>query len=341
MSDGTAAATGEEALAAGKEALATGLAHFLSGQVGEPVTVSGLRRIASVGNAREPWELTATWAGTSVRAVLLMKAAAGQLEAELAPEFRTLQRLEGQGVPIARPLWLDEAGEAVGQPFFASEWVPGTAETRVLRRAEPGGPITAVARQLAAAAARLHAVDPGPFDHLPPATTESAALAQLELWADQFVRHRLEPHPELVYLIAWLRRRPPTAQRVAVVHGDLRFGNLLYDGDRLTALVDWEMVHRGDPVEDLGWVYRTLWSPERALDFDTFLDAYVEAGGVRPTPDHLRWYQVFGEVKHAVISLTGGRSFADRATLSLRHADRAATVPPMVTRALQLVSAPC
>ena len=49
---------------------------------------------------------------------------------------------------------------------------------------------------------------------------------------------------------------------------------------------------------------------------------------------------MFNEFKHAVISLTAARSFADRATTSLRHADRAATVPPFVQRILELVAEP-
>lgn len=317
------------------------LTVFLSSQMREPVAVRDVAPIASVGNAREPWSFTAAWGNREQRVALLLKASAGQVEAELGPEFRTLELLADSGVPAPRPLWLDETGAGVGQPCFATEWVRGTADTRVLRQPESNTAVASVARHLAAAAAQLHAVDPSPFRHLPATETASTALAQLHHWEDQFHRHRLEPHPELVYLFAWLRRRPPPARRISVVHGDLRFGNLLYDGDQLTALLDWEMTHLGDPVEDLGWVYRTLWSPERALPFAAFLAAYAEAGGDVPEPEHLRWYQVLAEVKHATISLTAGRAFANRDTFSLRHADRAATVPAFVIRALELVDGSC
>jgi aminoglycoside phosphotransferase (APT) family kinase protein len=317
------------------------LGAFVSSCVGQPATVRDLVPIVSVGNAREPWSFTATWADHEVRAVLLLKAAAGQVEADLGPEFTTIDRLRGSGVPVPGALWLDEEGAVLGRPFFVTEHVSGTASTRVLRRLEDRATVAALARQLAAAAARLHAVEPAPFTHLPATTPASTAIEQLGRWEDQFRRRRLEPHPELVYLITWLRQRPPPARRIAVVHGDLRFGNLLYDGDRLTALLDWEMVHLGDPVEDLGWVYRSLWTPALALPFDQFLAAYAAAGGEVPDREHLRWYQVLAEVKHATISLTAGRAFADRATPWLRHADRAATVPAFVAHALTLVEASC
>jgi aminoglycoside phosphotransferase (APT) family kinase protein len=145
----------------------------------------------------------------------------------------------------------------------------------------------------------------------------------------------------LAYAFDWLRRRAPVADRVAIVHGDLRFGNLLYEDGRLTALLDWEMVHLGDPLEDLGWVYRRIWTPERSLPFEEFLAAYeaesLLLGWRHPVDaDRLRWYQAFSEVKHAVISLTAARSFHDRLTLNLRHADRAATLPAFLDRFFEL-----
>ena len=315
-----------------------GLEAFLAAEVGEAVTVTDLERVSSVGNARDPWMFTAQWPGQEVRCVMLVKAAAGQLETTLAPEFHTIAALHDTGVPVPPARWLDESGEWLGAPFFVTELVPGTADTRVLREPEGSAEIRQVTLQLAAAAAALHAVDVGPdrFAHLPPTTAADASSEQLAHWEELFCRQRLEAHPAMVYGIRWLRQRLPRARRVSVVHGDLRFGNLLYDGDRLTALLDWEMVHLGDPVEDLGWVYRTLWSPERSLPFDEFLSAYTDAGGGPVDPEHLRWYQVFAEVKHSVISLTATRSFADGTTTSLRHANRAATLPSFMTRLLEL-----
>jgi aminoglycoside phosphotransferase (APT) family kinase protein len=317
------------------EELRGGLEAYLSAREGAPVVVDDLQPVSSVGNARDPWSFTARWGGRTVRCVMLIKAASGQLETELGPEFHTLSRLEGSGVPAPRALWLDEAGEAVGRPFFVTGWVPGTADIHQLKRGEHHAATRGVALELAAAAARLHRLELGLFDHLPPTTAQSAAADQLDAWYQQFERHRLEPHPGLVYALAWLRARPPRAHRVSLVHGDLRFGNLLAHEGHLTALLDWEMVHLGDPVEDLGWVYRELWSPAGALDFDQFLDAYRAAGGPPFQLDHLRWYQVFAEVKHSIISLTATRSFSQGS--SVRHANRAATVPAFLRRALQLI----
>jgi aminoglycoside phosphotransferase (APT) family kinase protein len=313
-----------------------GLERFLSAREGEAVTVRDLAPVSSVGNARDPWSFTARWGRREQRCVMLVQAEAGQLETEVAPEYHTLARLAGSGVPAPEALWLDEAGEAVGRPCFVTAWVAGKAETRTLRQPEHHATTRTVALGLAAAAARLHRLDVTPFDHLAPTTAATGAAAQIDQWRGQFERQRLEPHPGLVYLLGWLAERTPVAARVSVVHGDLRFGNLLAHDGHLTALLDWEMVHLGDPVEDLGWVYRDLWSPAAALSFDDFLAAYADAGGGAVEPDHLRWYQVFSEVKHSIISLGATHAFTLGA--SVRHANRSATVPTFLRRALELIA---
>jgi aminoglycoside phosphotransferase (APT) family kinase protein len=327
--------------------LTTGLTDFLIAELGSnsrPV-VTNVGLISSVGNAREPWSFTASWHAVdgdrTERCVMLLKADAGQLETSLAPEFGTIAALSHSTVPAPPALWCDESGDWLGQPFFVTAHVPGTASMRPLRTEGGDGDLRSVALDLARAAARLHSFDwqSTPLPFLEPATPEGAALSQLDLWQDQFERQRLEPHPALRWAFEWLRANAPAAERVSIVHGDLRFGNLLYDGPKLMALLDWEMTHLGDPTEDLGWVYRTLWSPEKSLSFDDFLVAYEQEAGATVDRDRLRWYQAFSEVKHSIISLTGARSFHDRLTLNLRHADRAATVGAFLRRFYELVPA--
>ncbi len=350
MSTGSTPVTATASVAEVTEALE----RFLANELG-PVTdlvVTDVALISSIGNAREPWSFTVSWrdddgdddgsgdgAERVERCVLLRKAEAGQLETELGPEFATIRALGSADVPVPRALWCDETGDWLGQPFFVTAFVPGTASMRPLRNEAGDATLRSVALQLARAAARLHRFDwssvDEEWDHT--VTRDGVALAQLELWRDQFERHRLEAHPVLAWAFEHLAQNPPVADRISIVHGDLRFGNVLYDGHELTALLDWEMTHLGDPVEDLGWVYRKLWSPQRSLPFEEFLAAYTEELGSSIDPDALRWYEAFSELKHSIISLTAARSFDDGLTRNLRHADRAETVPAFSRRLLELV----
>ncbi len=297
----------------------------------------GLRIVALAplegGNAREAWSFDVVWreADTShrKRCVLLQKAPAGQLDRDLGPEFRVLETLEGTDVPAPRAYWIDVDGRALGRPAFVLERVGGSAELRSLLDPARGSINRALARALAAAAAALHQVDwrARGVDFLGEPSADEVARAQVDEWEALFLRHRMEPLPVLAAAFCWLRENAPRAERVAIVHGDLRFGNFLYEGDQLRALLDWEMVHLGDPCEDLAWAYRSLWNPEAQLPFDAFLAHYRASGGASAPAENLLFYRLFGEVKHAVISLCGAHAFATGQTRNLRLADRMSWVP--------------
>ena len=133
--------------------------------------------------------------------------------------------------------------------------------------------------------------------------------------------------------LRWLRLHPPpTPARAALVHGDFRLGNFIVDPEGLAAVIDWELCHAGDPAEDIGWLCIRSWRfgndalPVAGLgELGAFLDAYEEAGGTRPDPERLRWWEAMGNVKWAVICarqaadhLTGRRPSAELASLGRR-----------------------
>jgi hypothetical protein len=93
--------------------------------------------------------------------------------------------------------------------------------------------------------------------------------------------------------LRWLRANGPSRPVDPVlVHGDAGPGNFLFDDSGITAIIDWELAHAGDPVEDLAWL--TLRS---ALDqvprVDDLLDAYEELSSVRVERRNLNYYQAF------------------------------------------------
>jgi len=116
---------------------------------------------------------------------------------------------------------------------------------------------------------------------------------------------------------------------VALLHGDYRLGNWLVERagarSRLTGILDWEMVHLGDPIEDLAWCVSHLWRGQtpRAACLATpaeLVALYEDASGSKVDPEALRWYEVLAVVKMATIMLTGIRAFRDGRTADLRMA---------------------
>jgi aminoglycoside phosphotransferase (APT) family kinase protein len=309
------------------------LRGFIQAQVPEArdIEVGNLAPLTA-GNARNAWSFDANWTerGTarSVGCVMLRKAEAGQLETPLVPEFEVIKALGTTGVPLPRAYWIDPDGKWLERPAFIMERVAGTSDFPTLLKPESAELSRGVAEHLVEVAARLHTADWQALglDFLPAATIATAAAQQVEYWESLFRKHRLEPHPAIVGAFIWLKQHQPVADRITIVHGDFRYGNLLYEGKRINALLDWEMVHLGDPVEDLTWAYRALWSPAGVMSLEEFAERYTKLSGIPVHPNNLLFYRLFNEMKHTIISLTGAKSFHDGRTRNIVIADRAATV---------------
>ncbi len=222
-------------------------------------------------------------------------------------------------------------GGRFGTAGFLMEHVGGTSVApRILRRDEYARARERVPEQMAGELARIHALDVSGIEGLRGGEADPA------LEACEFCEQELdaigEPLPALEAGLRWLRLNAPAPVAPAMVHGDFRLGNLIVDEDGLAAVIDWELCHLGDPAEDLGWPMIRSWRfgsdalPVAGMgETEPFLDAYVTAGGTRPEPDRLRWWEAMGNAKWAVICarqahdhLSGARPSAELASLGRR-----------------------
>jgi len=129
--------------------------------------------------------------------------------------------------------------------------------------------------------------------------------------------------------LGWLRRHAPATDDTTLVHGDFRLGNWLLEetsgGVRLSGVLDWEMVHLGDPLEDVAWCTSLLWRAGSPLASGLvppaeFCALYTQASGRSVDPERLRFYELLSLVKMSAIMLTGIRAFRDGRTPDLRMA---------------------
>lgn len=121
----------------------------------------------------------------------------------------------------------------------------------------------------------------------------------------------------LRFVARWLRdHMPPPPARLSLVHGDFRPANvLIYDG-QVEVVLDWELAHLGDPVDDLGWytcsIYTAEHFPAGGRGIDDFLARYAVAAGLAGVdPDRLHFWQVMSTFRLAVMALTGIRNFCE------------------------------
>jgi aminoglycoside phosphotransferase (APT) family kinase protein len=176
--------------------------------------------------------------------------------------------------------------------------------------------------------AALHAVDwrAAGLDFLGvPVAGDGAAIRELARWEGYIARADGPPRPVLTEAILWLRRARPIADATTLVHGDYRTGNFLVREGQIAAILDWEMVHLGDPMEDLGWACMALWRGEspymcHLLERERLYARYEELSGRRVDPERVRFYEVLATVKMAAIMLTGLHAFREGRTRDLRMA---------------------
>lgn len=161
-------------------------------------------------------------------------------------EAGLLRKLEDNGIPVPHiHAMCPEPGGIV------MDHSPGQAN---LATAETDDQRAAVLAHYVDILAAMHAIDPAEFDGLGLRISdgdEALGLGDFEDWVSRFQRAKARPEPEIEFLIGWIRRNIPRGRK------NRRFicadaGQFLFDGDRVTAMIDFELAYVGDPAADLG-----------------------------------------------------------------------------------------
>jgi len=288
-------------------AIAARLSEVLGG-----ARVSGLRRLSG-GASRETYAIDAGEAGE----LILQCEHAGKPTGEPPGQAALLEAAAAAGVPVARVVAHGREDAVLGAAWTLVAALAGTSDPgAILPAGVQGAP--ALLDDLARALAAVHRM---PADTgLAPAA--DAPLAQLHALHE----HLGEPHPVFELAFRTLGTDRPAA-RTALVHGDFRMGNLMVDGDRVSGVLDWELTHLGDPVEDLGWLCVPAWRFSRpdlpAAGLGTreqLLAAYARHSGTSTTLEELRRWELAGTLRWGVICVMQAHSHLSGARRSVEHA---------------------
>jgi aminoglycoside phosphotransferase (APT) family kinase protein len=188
---------------------------------------------------------------------------------------------------------------------------------------DPFGPHReTVGRQFFTVMGQIAAADPrdvGLSDLEGESDIHDVAMHEVARWEKVVDEDEREPQPIVRAAIRWLKRNPPPpAQKISVVHGDYRTGNFLYDDKgTIRAILDWEMAHLGDPLEDLGWAIDPLWSggntemPGGMLPRAEALRLWEKTSGLKADPKALFWWEIFASLKGAAIWVSAACEYAE------------------------------
>ncbi len=205
------------------------------------------------------------------------------------------------GVPSPRVLHLLKPADGLGAGFFMQHVAGEALGQRIVKDDAFAAVRPRLARQCGEIIARIHALAP------PPGLPVKDARVTLDALERQY---RIENWPRPVFELAfrWLRAHAPPLSQPTVIHGDFRNGNLLIGENGVRAVLDWELAHAGDPMEDLGWICVNSWrfgaidKPVGGFGEREDLYAGYEAISGKPVDRaRARYWEVLGTLRWGVI----------------------------------------
>ena len=302
------------------------LASYIAGKMPEAdVAVSNLERVAG-GASRETYRFVLHWTeggGAHHRKMILRRdPPASLIDTERRVEFEAYRAFRNSSVPVPEMLWLEESSRALDHPFFIAEEIAGhQASPQVLFSGVFDAVLGKVATRKWTILGEIAKADPRVLKLnrvMPIPALDACWSRELDHWEALIDKDAVEPLPITRAAIRWLRANPPPpAQKLSVVHGDFRTGNFLYDAEgEIHGVLDWEMAHLGDPLEDLGWSLQPVWSFGRPglagglVAQDEAIAIWERASGLTADRDALHWWTLFNCVKGQGIWVGSAAAFA-------------------------------
>lgn len=264
------------------------------------------------------------------------------------PEFLALTSLaDAPGLPLPRAYAYSDDSSILGAPFIVTQRVDG--DTPMPWKGSDGGRSEAEARSLgndfADALGAIHAFD---WSHSPLAALSrnvapaEVAAHQARFWAEHAGLPEGSGGPQMHYAMRWLEACAPVADRITVVHGDYRVGNFLQSGGRITAILDWELVHLGDPHEDLAYAGLRAFAAGTTrigglIGRDDFYDRYRARTGFEIRPEVIRYYEVLVQFKLAAMLMEAVRRIETNRARDVRMAAMGFQLAPTLLELNRLI----
>ena len=258
-------------------------------------------------------------------------------------EYRVLAALAGTGVAVPRVYWHEPDRAVLGLPFYVMEKVQGTVhfwamnfdpqwklipddQERISLAADFIRNLVLIHRADWRALGLSFLGDPGPGT--------GSALNQVLRWEEVIARAGFGRKPIVAYSAAWLKDNLVENDRVTVVHGDYRTGNFIARDRRIAAVLDWEMVHLGDPMEDISYIIGTAWRSARPhllvshlLPQEEFFARYQDESGRKIDKHKLKFYHLLNNFKAIGIAGTAMNAFRTKPRLDLKAGVFGMTLP--------------
>ena len=287
-----------------QEELASALSKKLL-EVGIEGQVSNLEPLTG-GASKEIWKFEVSNAKQSTKMILRRGSGIeGPLAIKTADEARIQKEVIKVGAPVPIILAVSKNDEELGDSYIM-HFVEGESIARkILRDKEYKKALPILAYQCGEAIAKIHNVDINNFSFLPKKPAED----QLEDLYSTYQSFE-QPSPVFEYAYLWLKEQDFGNFQESLVHGDFRLGNIIINAEGLQSIIDWELAHIGNPLQDLGWVCGNSWrfgKNDKVVggfgEIEDLLEGYNSISKLKVDKEMVKCWQVFGTFRWGVICL--------------------------------------
>jgi len=287
-----------------QEELASALSKKLL-EVGIEGKVSNLEPLTG-GASKEIWKFEVSNAKQPTKMILRRGSGIeGPLAIKTADEARIQKEVIKVGAPVPIILAVSKNEEELGDSYIM-HFVEGESIARkILRDKEYKKALPILAYQCGEAIAKIHNVDINNFSFLPKKPAED----QLEDLYSTYQSFE-QPSPVFEYAYLWLKEQDFSNFQESLVHGDFRLGNIIVNADGLQSIIDWELAHIGNPLQDLGWVCGNSWrfgKNDKVVggfgELEDLLEGYNSISKLKVNKEMVKCWQVFGTFRWGVICL--------------------------------------
>ena len=304
--------------------LEDGIVSAFDKHLDKPVVVKHLRRLTG-GAAAEIWSFDAivqsksfsnTESGGQTLECILRRSTAKSSSGSISSRTEALVQqvaLQHQ-VPAAKVLFILSEEDGMGEGYFMVRDAGETIPRKILRDDEYSAARNVMTAQCGTILAKIHKIPVASItDCLDAPLPEQSAQDSVEQFYKRY-KYIGQPLPVFETAIQWLRDNLPRSGDLIgglrVVHGDFRNGNFIVGPEGIRTVIDWEICHLGDPMEDLGWLCVNSWRFGN-IDLpvggfgrrEDLIQAYESGSGETVDINELRFWEVFGSLKWGIVCL--------------------------------------
>ena len=280
------------------------------------------------GASKEIWKFEVNANGKSDRYILRRGSGVeGPLAIKTSDEAKIQKTVRKLGAQVPEIVAVSSLDEELGDAYIMKFVYGESIARKILRDEEYKNTLPKLAFECGQSIAKIHQADINEFPFLPSKTV----FEQINDLYQTYVSFN-QPSPVFEYTHLWLKKQNFGEINDALVHGDFRLGNIIVDKDGLKSVIDWELAHIGNPLQDLGWICGNSWrfgNTNKVVggfgDLADLLKGYNSVSNYHVDENMVKAWQVFGTFRWGVICLiqasahlTGSINSVEKAAIGRR-----------------------